>query len=368
MHLVLQALLREPRAEGATRVPPPAMGRLPGLDRAPEVKTIRRKLGELAATGKAADLQMAIARHRAAARPEELAFMYIDGHTRAYFGTRDVQKMHVAPLKFPGPATEETWVTDGAGDPLLVVMAEPSASLAAQIKELLPKLRQIAGEDAQAHAVLRPRRLVPGPVRRHHPRPVPPAHLPEGQPRQGYPQPARRPVQRGQPHRRRRPGSRVRAGRVRRRAGHHQRRAQRGNAPAAASHPRAKGRQVHILTDREPGDLPGGEVIYRMGSRWREENYFRYGREHFALDALDSYAVTPGDPDRKVPNPARKTAHPAVEIEPAEPLDLQAHVPADNVSQCDRTLRHGHPPNHAYGQEDEPARTITPAEPPTSMV
>ena len=50
--------------------------------------------------------------------------MYIDGHTRAYFGKREVQKMHVARLKFPGPATEETWVTDGAGDPLLVVMAE----------------------------------------------------------------------------------------------------------------------------------------------------------------------------------------------------------------------------------------------------
>ena len=42
--------------------------------------------------------------------------------------------MHVARLKFPGPATEETWVTDGAGDPLLVVMAEPSSSLAAQIQ------------------------------------------------------------------------------------------------------------------------------------------------------------------------------------------------------------------------------------------
>src|SRR5271166_4378597 len=51
-HLVLQALLREPRAEGATRVPPPAMGRVLGLDRAPEVKTIRRKIAELAAAGK----------------------------------------------------------------------------------------------------------------------------------------------------------------------------------------------------------------------------------------------------------------------------------------------------------------------------
>src|SRR5271165_3853093 len=49
--LVLLALLREPRAEGATRVPPAALGRVLGLDRAPEVKTIRRKLAELAAAG-----------------------------------------------------------------------------------------------------------------------------------------------------------------------------------------------------------------------------------------------------------------------------------------------------------------------------
>src|SRR5262249_37650756 len=44
--LVFLALAGEPRAEGATRVPPGALGRVLGLDRAPEVKTIRRKLGE----------------------------------------------------------------------------------------------------------------------------------------------------------------------------------------------------------------------------------------------------------------------------------------------------------------------------------
>ena len=143
--LVFMALLREARAEGATRIPPAALGRVLGLDRAPEVKTIRRKLGELAAAGKAAQLQMTLARHHAAATPDALGFLYIDGHTRAYFGKRDIQKMHVTRLKFPGPATEETWVTGSAGDPLLVVMAQPSSSLAAQIRDLLPALRDIAG-------------------------------------------------------------------------------------------------------------------------------------------------------------------------------------------------------------------------------
>ena len=65
-------------------------------------------------------------------------------------------------------------------------------------------------------------------------------------------------------------------------------------------------RQVHTLTSRT--DLPAGEVCWRMSSRWREENYFRYARTHFALDALDSYAAVPDDPGRLVPSPAKKAA------------------------------------------------------------
>ncbi len=65
-------------------------------------------------------------------------------------------------------------------------------------------------------------------------------------------------------------------------------------------------RQIHALTSRT--DLAAGEVCWRLSTRWREENYFRYARTRFALDALDSYAATPDDPDRKVPNPAKKTA------------------------------------------------------------
>ena len=75
--VVFLALAGEPRAEGATRVPPAALGRVLGLDRAPEVKTIRRKLGELAAAGKAAELVMALARRHAAARPDALGFLYV---------------------------------------------------------------------------------------------------------------------------------------------------------------------------------------------------------------------------------------------------------------------------------------------------
>jgi hypothetical protein len=46
------------------------------------------------------------------------------------------------------------------------------------------------------------------------------------------------------------------------------------------------------------------EVAYRMFERWRQENFFKYLREEYALDVLVDYAVVPDDPTRDVPNPA----------------------------------------------------------------
>jgi transposase len=311
--LVFLALLRQPRAEGATRVPPAALGRVLGLDRAPEVKTIRRKAGELAAAGRAADWQLAIAGHHAAAAdPDDLGFLYIDGHTRAYFGTRDVQKTHVARLKFPAPATEETWVTDGRGGPMLVVIGEPSLSLAARVKDLLPDLRAVCGEHAAPvlcfdrggwspdlfaeiiHAgfgLLTYRKNDPG------------KDIPEVDGEEFATV-----TWRGDDGRDREYDLADGTVSITVTAG-----PRKGEVLALRQVTRRdKGRQIHILTSIAGGDLPPAGVIYRMTGRWREENWFRYGRAHYALDSLDSYAAAPDNPDRKVPNPAKKQASAAV--------------------------------------------------------
>jgi hypothetical protein len=44
-----------------------------------------------------------------------------------------------------------------------------------------------------------------------------------------------------------------------------------------------------------------------MFSRWSQENFFRYMRHEFDLDHLPTPAVEAADPQRLVPNPARKT-------------------------------------------------------------
>jgi transposase-like protein len=305
--LVFLALAGEPRAEGATRVPPGALGRVLGLDRAPEVKTIRRKLGELAAAGQAAGLMMALARRHAAARPDALGFLYIDGHARVYYGTRDVQKTHVARLKFPAPATMETWVTGQDGDPVFMVVAEPSDSLAGELRRLLPQLRAIVGGGRRVTVCFDRGGWSPAlfadittagfDVLTWRKGPAP--DLPADQFAT-----VTCTDDRGRAHEYELADTTVELG-----ISEGPRKGQTVTLRQVTRLVPAKGggtRQIHTLTSRT--DLPPGEVCWRMSSRWREENYFRYARTRFALDALDSYAASPDDPDRMVPNPARKAA------------------------------------------------------------
>ena len=324
--LVFLALAGEPRAEGATRVPPGALGRVLGLDRAPEVKTIRRKLAEFAAAGKAAELIMALARRHATARPDALGFLYADGHARVYYGTRTVQKTHVARLKFPAPATMETWVTDQDGDPVFMVIAEPSDSLAAELRRLLPALRQVVGQGRQVTVCFDRGGWSPALFAD-----ITAAGFDLLTWRKG-PAPDLSADQftavtctddRGRAHEYEladttvtlsisegpRKGQTVTLRQVTRRV------------PARASGTR----QIHALTSRD--DLTAGEVCWRLSSRWREENYFRYARTRFALDALDSHAAAPDNPDRMVPNPAKKAA--AARIRQAEAAAQAAETARD---------------------------------------
>jgi hypothetical protein len=324
--VVFLALAGEPRAEGASRVPPAALGRVLGLDRAPEVKTIRRKLAELAAAGKAAELIMALARRHAAARPDALGFLYIDGHARVCYGTRQVQKTHVARLKFPAPATMETWVTDQDGDPVFMVVAEPSDSLAAELRRLLPSLRQVVGEGRRVTVCLDRGGRSPALFAditaagfglltwRKGPAPDLPAEI--------FTTVACT-DDRGRRHEYDLAGTTVTLS-----ISEGPRKGQMVTLRQVTRRVPAKGggtRQIHALTSRD--DLAAGAVCWRMSARWREENYFRYARTRFALDALDSYAAAPDDPDRMVPNPARKTA--AARIRQAEAAARAAETARD---------------------------------------
>ncbi len=87
--LSLMALLRVKRAEHLRQHSPPMMGRILGLDRAPEVKTLRRKVAALSLREKSEEFQRALARRRVEANPEAMGFLYCDGHVKPYSGKID---------------------------------------------------------------------------------------------------------------------------------------------------------------------------------------------------------------------------------------------------------------------------------------
>lgn len=104
---VLLALLRIPRPEMLKEYAPGDLGRIVGLDRLPEVKTLRRKLARLAAMKGSQELGREMARRRIAERGRLLGFLYVDGHVRAYHGKRTIPKAYLTRARLAGPATTD---------------------------------------------------------------------------------------------------------------------------------------------------------------------------------------------------------------------------------------------------------------------
>jgi transposase len=291
--LLLMALLRIKRPEHLKERDPAAFGRLLGLDRAPEVKTLRRRLTRLAARHCAEQLGAELARRRVDQRGHLMGFLYIDGHVRAYHGQRAISsRAYVARRHLAMPATTDYWVNDRSGDPLFVIAGEVDAALTKALPRLLREVRDLVGErrvtivfdrggwspklfdtmikngfDLLTYRKGRCRRINERRfIRRRaeldgcwvdyllHDQPV-----------------------------------RFLKGKLRLRQ---------------ITRLCDNGHQTQVITSRF--DLSDIEIAYRMFDRWRQENFFKYMREEFLLDALIDYQIEPEDPTRTIPNPQRR--------------------------------------------------------------
>ncbi len=142
---VLLALLRIPRPETFKEYSPGELGRIVGLDRMPEMKTLRRKLAHLASLKGSYRLGREVARQRIAKRGKVLGFLYIDGHVRAYHGKHKVPKAYVTRMHLAAPATTDYWVNDQRGDPLFVVTADANAAMTRMLTPVLREVRELLG-------------------------------------------------------------------------------------------------------------------------------------------------------------------------------------------------------------------------------
>ena len=85
------ALGRIRRPEGLRSIPPGEFGKVVGLDRVPEVRTLREKIGVLAGTGDPGAWMKELSKSWLEGDPEEAGYLYVDGHVRVYHG--DVAKL-----------------------------------------------------------------------------------------------------------------------------------------------------------------------------------------------------------------------------------------------------------------------------------
>jgi prepilin-type processing-associated H-X9-DG protein len=150
---VLLALLRIPRPEALKEHSPGALGRIVGLDRMPEVKTLRRKLTRLAAARGSYRFGLEIAGRRIQQRGRVMGFLYVDGHVRAYHGKHTIPKAYVTRARLAAPATTDYWVNDKCGDPVFVVTAEANASLTRMLPIVLAEVRQLVGRKRRVTVV-----------------------------------------------------------------------------------------------------------------------------------------------------------------------------------------------------------------------
>jgi hypothetical protein len=289
---VLLALLRIPRPEALKEYAPDGLGHIVGLDRMPEVKTLRRKLARLAQMKRSHELGRELAQRRVRERGRVFGFLYVDGHVRAYHGKHSIPKAFLTRTRLAVPATTDYWVNDKKGDPLFVVTAEANAAMTRMLLPILEEARKLVGPHrritivfdrgawspmlfqklldtfdiltyrkgrfrhiSEKRFVLRKARLDGHSVE----------YLLHGQP------------------------VRFLRGKLRLRQ---------------VTRLTDSGHQTPVLTSR--WDLRDIVVAYRMFERWRQENFFKYMRQEFLIDALADYQVEPDDPTRLIPNPARK--------------------------------------------------------------
>jgi hypothetical protein len=323
------ALLRIKRPEHLKEKDPAAFGRLLGLDRAPEVKTLRRRLTRLAAHHCAEQLGAELARMRVDQRGHLMGFLYVDGHVRAYHGERPISSnAYVARRHLAMPASTDYWINDSSGDPLLVITGEVDAALTKAMPRLLREVREVIGDRKITIVFDRggwsPKLFV--------------TMIKDGFDLLTY--------RKG--HCRRINERRF----VRRRAKFDGRfvdyllhdqpvRFLKGSLRLRqVTRLCDDGHQIQVVTSR--WDLRDIEIAYRMFDRWRQENFFKYMREEFLLDALVDYQIEPEDPTHTIPNPERRVLDKELRAARADVAKLEQEfgaAAASNAEQRRPTMR-----------------------------
>lgn len=143
--LAFMALRRMETVEELRGHAPGEWGKLLGLDRAPEVRTLRGKIHQLSHDGKPKEWSASLCQRWMEKAPEQAGVLYIDGHVRVYHGDQTaLPKHYVAREKLCLRATVDYWINAMDGQPFMVVNQIVDHGLIKAIEEdILPALESL---------------------------------------------------------------------------------------------------------------------------------------------------------------------------------------------------------------------------------
>jgi hypothetical protein len=142
--LALMALGRIPSLEALRYESPGEWGKLMGLDRIPEVRTLREKITELCGEqGRAERWSTTLAKQWMAEEPESAGVFYADGHVRVYHGKLTaLPRRYVAREKLRLRGTTDYWVNAMDGRPFFVLSCPVDPGLLKMLGEqIVPRLK-----------------------------------------------------------------------------------------------------------------------------------------------------------------------------------------------------------------------------------
>lgn len=142
--LAFLALARVRSLESLRYCAPGEWGKVLGLDRVPEVRTLREKLRVLVSTGEPEQWSAELCRQWMQADPEATGVFYIDGHVRVYHGAQtQLPRRYVSRQRLCLRGTTDYWVNALDAQPFFVVTRAVDPGLVKVIEEeIVPRLER----------------------------------------------------------------------------------------------------------------------------------------------------------------------------------------------------------------------------------
>ncbi len=324
--LAFMALLRIKTPEQLKGANPGELGIVLGLDRAPEVKTLRKKLREMGLRNKAGKFMSFLSKRWVDEDRDTIGFVYIDGHVRPYNGRKyKLPKTHVARRRLCMPATTDFWINDANCEPIFFVTAEANDSLLSIIhEEVIPELKKLAGKGKRVTLVFDREGWSPKSFEKWYNEDIDVITYRKGK-YDPWPEDCFIEVK-----------SQVRGKAVKYLLGERSIKINKNFWIREVRRLCDDSHQTSVITTRQ--DLNCEQIARRMFFRWNQENFFRYMREEYALDHLVTNDVESADAERLVPNPEKKEERKKLTKLKRELEKLKKEY-GDKAIQNDETLR-----------------------------